>query len=64
VFVPPNLYDVTAPWISDKTKGSNGNSGIYSCGIRSAGVWLGWRRYLLALASPAASASRPGLSTR
>jgi len=44
-----------------KQRGSNGNSGIYSRGISTAGVWL---RYLLALVPPAAGAPLSGSSTR
>jgi len=53
VFVPPNLYDVIA-----------GGFVLYSRGINTAGVWLGWPRYLLALVLQAADVPHPGLSTR
>jgi len=59
-----NLYDVIARRSVRKIKGSNGNSGIYCRGISTAGVWLGWLRYLLALASPAASVPFPDVLTR
>jgi len=39
-------------------------SGIYSRGISTAGVWLGWLRYLLALVPPSAGAPLSGSSTR
>jgi len=64
VFVPPNLYDVIARRSVRKQRGSNGKSGIYSRGISTAGVWLGWLRYLRALVPPAAGAPLSGSSTR
>jgi len=50
--------------ISEKTQGSNGNSGFYSRVFNTAGVWLGWSWCLLALVAQGADVFRPGLSTR
>jgi len=59
-----HLYEVIALRSSEKTKSSNGNSGIYSRGIGTAGVWLCWLLYLLVLVPPAAGAPPSGSSTR
>jgi len=52
VFVPPNLYDVIA------------RRSVSISGISTAGVWLGWLRYLLALVPPAAGAPLSSSSSR
>jgi len=58
VCVPPNLYDVIARRSVRKQRRSNGNSGIYSRGISTAGVWLGWYRYSVSPGSGSAGCWR------